>query len=53
MKKMPHLECNICGKEIVGYSKKHIDYLMLQHKLTHRKAQKKEVDWTTLEEEKQ
>lgn len=29
-----------CNKVIEGYSKKHVDWLMLQHKLTHRKEEK-------------
>jgi len=40
-KKMKSKTCKICGKVIEGYSEKHVDYLMLQHQLTHRKEDKK------------
>ena len=29
-------KCEICGKEIEGYNFNHVDYLLQQHKLTHR-----------------
>lgn len=28
--------CKICGKEIEGYSKRHVDYMLAQHHLKHR-----------------
>lgn len=33
--------CKKCSKIIEGYSKKHVNYLMLQHKYVHRKKPKK------------
>jgi len=32
--------CKKCGKVIEGYSNKHVDYMMAQHNLTHRKEEK-------------
>ncbi len=35
--------CDICNKKIEGYNKNHVEYLMTQHKLTHKdKIEKKE-----------
>lgn len=28
--------CKRCGKEIEGYSKRHVEFLMMQHELKHR-----------------
>ena len=28
--------CKICGKVIEGFTQKHVDFLMMQHNLTHR-----------------
>ena len=30
-------ECEVCGKIIEGYSVEHTNYMMAQHKLTHRR----------------
>lgn len=32
--------CDICDKVIEGYNQKHCDFLMMQHKLIHRKESK-------------
>lgn len=32
---MWEVECDICGKKIVGWHKSHAEYLLLQHKTTH------------------
>lgn len=40
---MEKKKCDICGKEIDGYNSEHIDYLMLQHKLVHRKKVEEEL----------
>ncbi len=40
---MEKIQCEKCGKVIEGYSKKQIEYLLLQHNLTHRKENEKEV----------
>jgi len=34
--------CKICGKIIEGYSKRHVNFLMMQHNLIHRKKERKE-----------
>ena len=34
---MKSKKCKVCGKVVEGYSQKHVDYLMLQHGLIHRK----------------
>tara|TARA_Y100000310_G_scaffold245823_1_gene250840 strand:+ start:72 stop:194 length:123 start_codon:yes stop_codon:yes gene_type:complete len=39
---MEELKCDQCDRVLEGYSKRHVEYLMLQHKLTHRKEDKKD-----------
>ena len=39
---MEKITCKICGKEIEGYSKQHVEFLLLQHNLKHRKEAKRE-----------
>jgi hypothetical protein len=39
---MEKTKCKRCGKEIEGYSKKHVEYLMMQHDLIHREEKKEE-----------
>jgi len=34
---MEKKKCKKCGKVIEGYNENHVDYLMAQHNLTHRK----------------
>lgn len=44
-------KCPKCEKVIDGYSQKHIEYLMMQHDLTHRKKEKEELSDNTKEDE--
>ena len=39
---MEKIKCPKCGKEIEGYSKKHVEFLMMQHELSHRNDLKEE-----------
>ena len=34
---MNKLKCIICDKEVEGYNKNHVKFLMMQHMLVHRK----------------
>ena len=34
---MEKLTCKICGKVVEGYNKNHVNFLMMQHMLVHRK----------------
>lgn len=34
--------CNYCEKVIEGYTPEHTEFLMLQHKLKHRKEEKQD-----------
>jgi len=33
---MEKLKCKYCDKVVEGYNKKHVEFLMMQHMLTHR-----------------
>ena len=37
---MKSLTCKKCGKVIEGYSLKHVQFLMMQHELKHRREEK-------------
>lgn len=41
---MKSLKCDYpgCDKVIEGYNKKHVEFLMMQHKLKHRREKAKE-----------
>ena len=39
---MEKAKCKRCGKVIEGYSKQHVEFLMLQHDLSHREEKKQE-----------
>jgi len=43
---MKKLKCKKCGQEIEGYSSTHVEYLMWQHDLKHRREEenKKEAN---------
>lgn len=36
---MEKLTCEICGKEVEGYNENHVNFLMEQHKLSHRRSE--------------
>ena len=36
---MKSLKCDQCGKVIEGYKESHVEFLMLQHKLKHRREE--------------
>ena len=36
-RRMNKLKCEECGKVVEGYNKNHVAFLMVQHKLKHRK----------------
>jgi len=38
---MKKLKCKVCGKEIEGYNKNHVKFLMMQHNLKHEREEKK------------
>ena len=48
---MIKLKCKNCEKEIEGYSKRHVEYLMMQHELKHRNQEKENKE--KIEDEKQ
>ena len=39
---MEKLKCEECGKEIEGYNPNHVEHLMQQHKLKHKREKKNE-----------
>lgn len=41
---MEKLTCQKCGKLIEGFSKKHVDWQMMQHMLKHRNDKKYQKD---------
>ncbi len=41
---MEERKCKKCPKVIQGYSKQHVDYLMMQHELVHRKKEKQKEE---------
>ena len=41
---MKQIQCKKCGKLIEGYSQKHVNYLMAQHKLAKHKKKKSKLE---------
>ena len=41
---MEKQKCKKCSKVIEGYSKNHVEYLMMQHNLKHRMEEKKQEE---------
>lgn len=39
---MEKQKCKKCPKVVEGYSKKHVEYLMMQHDIKHRMEEKKQ-----------
>lgn len=39
---MKKLICNKCGKKIEGYTDKHVEFLMKQHMLKHKREEERE-----------
>jgi len=47
---MEKVQCDLCGKEIIGWHKKHAEYLLSQHKLVHILKDKKVAYKEVIEE---
>lgn len=51
--KMQEVQCEFCGKKIIGWHQKHAEYLLKQHKLIHGKEEEELKELNGMEERKE